>query len=280
MARKRQEAGPPEPEVDPTTGIRLLETQIQKARELLAVRPLSDDKYSQWENLTRNYLEKAFGRNSPNVSTVTEVGAWAYPRGGDEIAWEKHRAEKLTTQVTHLEGLVELLQTEAQLRQASAIASPAVLAPAPHGHRVFLVHGHAEAALHEVARFLERVDQEIIVLREQPNRGRTIIEKFEEFGNVGFAVVLLTADDRGGPADAPYENQQLRPRQNVVLELGYFLGRRGRSRVCAVYEEGVEIPSDYSGVLYVRLDSGGAWRLQLARELKAAGFPIDMNKAV
>jgi predicted nucleotide-binding protein len=142
------------------------------------------------------------------------------------------------------------------------------------------VHGHAEATLQEVARFLEQIEQEIIVLREQPNRGRTIIEKFEEYGDVGFAVVLLTPDDRGGPAAATYEEQGLRSRQNVILELGYFLGRLGRSRVCAMYTEGVEIPSDYSGVLYVPLDSGGAWRLHLARELKAAGFPIDMNKAV
>jgi predicted nucleotide-binding protein len=66
----------------------------------------------------------------------------------------------------------------------------------------------------------------------------------------------------------------------VILELGYFLGRLGRRRVCALYQDGVEIPSDYSGVLYVRLDEGGAWRLQLAKELKAAGLPVDMNKAL
>jgi Predicted nucleotide-binding protein containing TIR -like domain len=265
--------------VDPATGIQLLETQIQKARELLAARPLSSDKYSQWELLTRNYLEKAFGRNSPNVSTVTNVGAWgAFPLDGGEAWWENHRVESLTTQVTHLEGLVELLRTESQLRRGGAISSPAV--SAPQGHRVFLVHGHAERWLQQVARFLEQLDQEVIVLREQPNRGRTIIEKFEQYSEVGFAVVLLTADDRGGPADEPYEKQGLRSRQNVILELGYFLGRLGRSRVCALYVEGVEIPSDYSGVLYLKLDSEGAWRLHLAKELKAAGLPVDMNKAL
>ena len=116
-----------------------------------------------------------------------------------------------------------------------------------------------------VARFLEHLDQKVIILREQPNKGRTIIEKFEEYADVGFAVILLTPDDRGGAADAPYENQRLRSRQNVILELGYFLGRLGRSRVCALYAEGVEIPSDYSGVLYVMLDAGGAWRLRLKR---------------
>jgi predicted nucleotide-binding protein len=144
---------------------------------------------------------------------------------------------------------------------------------------VFLVHGHDEAALHEVARFLEQLDQQVIVLREQPNKGRTIIEKFEDYTDVGFAIVLLTPDDKGGSV-ALGDSQRLRARQNVILELGYFLGRLGRSRVCALYVEGVEIPSDYSGVLYVKLDGDGGWRLSLAKELKAAGLPVDMNKAL
>jgi predicted nucleotide-binding protein len=66
----------------------------------------------------------------------------------------------------------------------------------------------------------------------------------------------------------------------VILELGYFLGRLGGKRVCALYRSGVEIPSDYTGVLYIRLDEQGAWRLELAKELKAGGLPVDMNKAL
>lgn len=147
----------------------------------------------------------------------------------------------------------------------------------PHGHRIFFVHGHDEGALHEIARFLERLDQQVIVLREQPNQGRTIIEKFEDYSDVGFAVVLLTPDDRGGADGA---EPRWRARQNVILELGYFLGRLGRKRVCALYRGDVEIPSDYSGVLYVPIDGAGGWRLQLARELKAAGLPVDMNRAM
>jgi predicted nucleotide-binding protein len=109
---------------------------------------------------------------------------------------------------------------------------------------------------------------------------RTIIEKFEDYADVGFAVVLMTGDDRGGARDIAFEAQKLRARQNVVLELGYFLRRLGRSRVCALYVTSVEIPSDYPGGLYVLLDGGGAWRLQLARELRAAGLPVDMNRAL
>lgn len=280
MARKRRDPEPRgEPGVDPATGKRLLESQIEKGRVLLQSRPVAYDAYSQWELLTRNYLEKAFGRNSPNVSSVMDVGKYgAFPMNAGEGFWENHRAESLTTQLTRLEGLVELLGTELQLRGSGAIARTEAAQPA--GHRVFLVHGHDEAALHEVARFLKDLDQDVIVLREQPNKGRTIIEKFEDYTNVGFAIVLLTPDDKGGSVDAPADSQRPRARQNVILELGYFLGRLGRSRVCALYVEGVEIPSDYSGVLYVKLDRDGGWRLNLAKELKAAGLPVDMNKAL
>ena len=115
------------------------------------------------------------------------------------------------------------------------------------------------------------------MLHEQPNRGRTIIEKFVDYASVGFAVVLLTADDLGGTKNTSIDKMSLRARQNVILELGFFLGALGRGRVCALYEHGVEIPSDYQGVVFVALDEGGAWKLAIAREMKAAGLPVDLN---
>ena len=142
---------------------------------------------------------------------------------------------------------------------------------------VFLVHGHDDGRKQEVARWLERVGLEPVILHERPNAGRTIIEKFsEEASGVGYAVVLATGDDevrlRG-------EDQfGLRPRQNVVLELGFFLGRLGRDKVSVLRSPGVELPSDYQGVLYIDLDQLGAWKLQLAQELEIAGLSIDTSK--
>jgi predicted nucleotide-binding protein len=144
---------------------------------------------------------------------------------------------------------------------------------------VFLVHGHDERVRETVARFLEKLDLECVILHEQPNKGRTIIEKFEDYADVAFAVVLLTPDDRGGRASGPFESEKPRARQNVLLKLGFFLGALGRSRVCALYVEGVEIPSDYSGVLFLLLDGGGAWRIGLLRELIASGLQVDANRA-
>lgn len=142
---------------------------------------------------------------------------------------------------------------------------------------VFVVHGHDEAVKQSVARFLEKLDLSAVILHEQPNKGRTTIEKFEAHSDVGFAVVLLTPDDLGTVASSPHKLQQ-RARQNVILELGYFIGKLGRSRVCALYTEGVEIPSDIHGVVYIPYDTAGAWKVGLAKEISAAGIAVDMNR--
>lgn len=147
------------------------------------------------------------------------------------------------------------------------------------GSDIFIVHGHDEDAKQTVARFIDKLDLNPIILHEQPNAGRTVIEKFEDYSSVGFAVVLMTPDDVGGSVNER-DNLRLRSRQNVVFELGFFLGKLGRKRVCALYKEGVEIPSDYQGVLFVPMDKDGGWKLLLAREIKAAGISIDLNKVI
>jgi len=144
--------------------------------------------------------------------------------------------------------------------------------------KVFLVHGHAEEPKQAVATFLRSLGLEVVILHEQANQGRTIIEKFEEHSAVGFAVVLLTPDDVGAPAGQP-ENSRRRARQNVILELGFFIAKLGRGRVCPIYVEGVELPSDYHGVLYLPYDESGAWRSKLVTELSAAGIEVRSEKA-
>ncbi|WP_039446415.1 hypothetical protein, partial [Xanthomonas vasicola] len=39
----------------------------------------------------------------------------------------------------------------------------------------------------------------------------------------------------------------------------------------------LEIPSDFAGVVWSVMDGNGAWRLELAKELRAAGYTIDWN---
>lgn len=116
-----------------------------------------------------------------------------------------------------------------------------------------------------------------VVLHEQPNEGRTIIEKFEDYTDVRFAVVLLTPDDVGGLQDNAGDTKP-RARQNVIFEFGYFIGKLGRERVCALVKGNVEKPSDYDGVLYIQLDDSEGWKMRLVRELKSAGYNIDANR--
>ena len=143
--------------------------------------------------------------------------------------------------------------------------------------QVFVVHGRDEGTKNIVARFLETLSLEPVILQDQPNEGRTIIEKFEEYAQAGFAVILCTPDDVGALA-TEQESLTPRPRQNVVLEWGFFLGRIGRKRVCALVKGNVEIPSDYAGVVYIDLDDSGGWKMRLARELRNAGLSVDLNR--
>lgn len=148
---------------------------------------------------------------------------------------------------------------------------------AQFSRKVFIVHGHDDGARETVARFLERIGLEAIILHEQANQGRTVIEKVVAHSDVGFAVVLLTPDDEGCVKGGTPEP---RARQNVLLELGYFIGRLGRDKVCALKRGAVEIPSDFAGVVWETMDSGGGWKQSLARELEAAGHSIDWNKVM
>jgi len=145
-------------------------------------------------------------------------------------------------------------------------------------NKVFIVHGHDESALAQVARLIEQLGLQAIILHEQANRGKTIIEKIEANSDVGFAVVLLTPDDLGKAQSA---NDLLpRARQNVILELGYFMGKIGRERVCALKSDNLEIPSDYIGVVWTDLDQKGAWKFLLAKELKEAGYEVNLAKLI
>ena len=145
-------------------------------------------------------------------------------------------------------------------------------------NRIFVVHGHEVGPREAVARQLEKLGLEPIILQEQANRGRTIIEKVEAEGNVGFAVVLLTPDDLGAKKG---EQLKPRPRQNVIAELGYFIGRLGRDRVCTLASDNtLELPTDFAGVVWITFDNHGAWKSELSKELIAAGYSIDPAKGL
>lgn len=229
-----------------------------------------------WDDYNSDLLKRIFSDQSvaDKYDSVTLPTTYKSVRDYSTTILSFHR-----NKILELESLRERLSLYDQMPKATTSLSDETKR---FGNSVFLVHGHDEAPRQSVARFLEKLDLKVVILHEQPDGGRTIIEKLEENSSevdIGYAVVLLTPDDVGA-TKSDKTNLQPRARQNVVFELGYFIAKLGRKRVRALHAEGVELPSDYHGVLYTPLDAAGAWKLKLAQELVAVGYDIDLNKIV
>ncbi|MGV7244384.1 TIR domain-containing protein [Caballeronia sp. M23-90] len=266
--------------------IRALDEHVDQLRAI-DVQTYSDDNKQILVALQariRDTLERCFGDNSSRYRHFQGAGYLYESIGRPGIftkrgALEAQLREEVGENIRRSIGLLqsaraslqaELADIEHQLSPVSNTNSKSM----PLSRRVFVVHGHDNGARETVARFLEHIDFEPVILHEQANQGRTIIEKFEAHGDVGFAVVLLTPDDEGCVKGGKL---QPRARQNVVLELGYFIGRLGRNKVCALKSGDLELPSDYQGVLWETMDSGGGWKLKLVSELAAAGYKVHLS---
>lgn len=233
-----------------------------------------------WRAKADAVLSAALGSKSNTLRSFRDIsyhiGVWTGAPGEADAD-----AQYFAGQVGRARALIEAaiyelgLHIEEGAAAAGATSAPEALIDAP----IFIVHGRDDGRKSELARLLERTtDRPVRILHEQVNGGRTIIEKLERHVQAaGYAVVLLTGDDegrlRGGETSlAP------RGRQNVILELGVFIGSLGRSRVAVLLEQDVEQPSDLDGLLYIPLDPTGGWRLLLLRELAAAGIAVDYGR--
>jgi predicted nucleotide-binding protein len=270
---------------------RLLQQQVERGKALLDLEIKSEDELSEARKektklgeYVNVLLLKIFSNDSVAKRFGTGWGATASMRPvslAQKVKWHK---DAVKSTLSDVESIVERLDLYDEPNNAHA---PVISTAVGSGEKdtVFIVHGHNNELRLEVTRTVEKLGFKAIVLHEQPNGGRTIIEKLEQHTLAGFAVVLMTGDDIGASAAVmkevkPGDASPLRPRarQNVVLELGVFIGAIGRSNTFILYEEGVEIPSDISGVVWHPIDKNGAWKYQLAKELREAGFVVDMNK--
>jgi len=210
---------------------------------------------------------------------------WIAVRGGyggghrDEVSdARRYITEGKEQALSLLRQAIRGLEEEIELAEPDYGASPIEDARPTLSRKVFIVHGHDEGPREAVARFIEKLGLGTIILHERPNKGRTIIAKFrEEAADVGFAVVLMTADDIG----KANEDADLKPRarQNVIFELGFFIGALRPERVAALVKGDIDLPSDYDGVVYISMDKED-WRTKLAKELEAAHYDIDWNRVM
>ncbi|WP_237143442.1 TIR domain-containing protein [Phyllobacterium zundukense] len=242
-----------------------------------SVRPL--------ENLIKNALSETFGAETEEYNRFVNAAHFNWPINMmhstphaeivSALTEERQDAlDLLNAAIDLLTGRIE--DAEEDEATSSSLAQTST-APQILSKRVFIVHGHKEGPKEAVARFLNSIGLIPVILHEQANKGRTIIEKFrEEASQVGFAIVLITPDDEIVPGDP----SKSRARQNVIFELGFFLGALGPAKVAALVTRPVETPSDYDGVVWTDYDGAGAWKIQIAKEMEAVGYSIDWNNVM
>lgn len=287
MARK----SPPSPVVQPK--VHLTADQLQKGIDRLEqriadldafdLRTLESGTSPELQALERSIedtLERYFGVNTTAANRYEAAQELHYHQmvwvsGMPEPNYQAHTKTNIKAAKALLGQAINALKADLEDLGPSLLAPVMKASSSAGSSRVFLVHGHDEAVRETVARFLEKLGLQVIILHEQANSGRTIIEKIEHNSDVGMAVVLLTPDDVGSKAGGQVEP---RVRQNVLLELGYFIGALGRDKVCALRSGKVEIPTDFAGVVWTEMS--GEWKTALARELKQAGYAIDWNKVM
>lgn len=244
--------------------------------------------YYKWDDYNSELLRRAFtsGEYTEEYSRSSGFGVMFVDHTLEEEVQDAR--ESVIRKRDRLVSLVERLDLIDEQPGVSEgrMGVPSIAAPeqvVTGNKKVFLVHGQDEEAKAIVARFITGCGLEPIILHEQPNGGRTIIEKFEKEADVGFAVILMTPDDVGGrrrSRELQSDDLKARARQNVILELGYFAGRLGRERVAALKKGDIEMPSDIAGVVWTTMDTADAWKMSLARELRSAGYQFDVGKAL
>ncbi len=172
------------------------------------------------------------------------------------------RDEQYTKDITD-----EILE-EAQNSLDTAVSELKKEIPIYSNHKVFIVHGRDHNLLTQVENVLMKLGLDPIVLQEQANNGKTIIEKIEECTDVGFGIVLYTPCDEGRLKS---EGGELKPRarQNVVLEHGYLMAKLGRERVCCLVSDDVEFPSDIQGVVYTSAKKCWSMEIQNCQRVKS-----------
>ncbi|HHF7367636.1 TPA: TIR domain-containing protein [Legionella bozemanae] len=256
-----------------------LESRIIKGKEIESL--ALDNNYSlddlwakedNWSSFNIELLKRSFSKEDIAENYEKSGFTGSIPISPSDALLRNNFKTYIMKKISNLEGVIEKLSLFDE--KISSDETQIII----EKNSVFIVHGHDLGAKYQVARVIEKLKLKPIILDEQIDEGLTIIEKFEKHSSQAqLAVVLLTGDDIGYPKNDPTQKKP-RARQNVIQELGFFMAKLGRKNVIGLYEDGVELPSDYSGVLYIKLESG--WELKLAKELKGRGVRVNIDDLI
>ncbi len=222
------------------------------------------------------------------LKKLEECMTWAKDRDAlkAEAEEEEEKAPAEKAPVTPVEpAVVEEKKEEARESAVPAASTHEEKGPGVEsmekakGRKVLIVPVRNEEKKAELEAFLEKLDVEPYSLEDAFEAGADPLAKIEQPGMVPFAIVLLTGDDYGYPKGSP-ENAKPRPSQTVVLGLGYLLARLKPEQLCALCEEGLDLPPGLKRSSLIPHDAGGLWKLLMARAMKMAGVDIDLNRAI
>ena len=261
--------------------VSLEETTILHPRRIIEIKNYDETEKElfiadckKWDAYNNTLIRQSFEDNdSPHsyFNAYGRTGNLTNLFGEDIIKEVKHQ---ISEKINYLESIIEQLPLINQVTDRVADDNREMeVKVGIETKDVFIVHGHDAGLKNEVARFVSDMGYHPIILHEQPNHGKTIIEKIETFSNVCYAIILYTPCDIGATNDG--SNMQPRARQNVVFEHGYLIGKLGREKVCALIKDEVERPGDIDGVIYVAHDNRGAWKMEIAREFKTLGLQFN-----
>ena len=262
------------------TSIKLIESMIQ---DLLSIEKYDYTGVTNFKERVEMLLGKIYGQD-PRYNTKLKRIRFGPIYSGMMTAQDRAMIKEETwiSAVRKTGNLFDVMLDEIKLSDVSEDAVVHREKKRIRSNRIFIVHGHDDEMKLEVARTIEKLGLEPVILHEQPNMGRTIIEKVIDHSNVGFAVVLLSPDDLGCSAIDYPDGIKHRARQNVIMELGFFLGKLGRNSVLPLYRsvqgKDLELPSEYDGVIYTKFSEDGGWKLKLVQELNAISYNVDANR--
>ncbi|HED38486.1 MAG TPA: hypothetical protein ENI76_09640 [Ignavibacteria bacterium] len=259
-----------------TQGKQLYSTDIQTEEQLKQI----EKQFKLWNDYNQEFLKVSFNiasneylyryKNSGSMIGVDDV------MRGANIHHPNHRLKTIKQRIESKTNELESLLLKADLIPSNFETLP--ITNTKNAMKVnpivFIIHGHDEEMKKSVQVFLNRARLDDIVLHERPDKNRTVIEKLiEEGASADFVIALLSPDDI-------QSDGTIRARQNVILEIGYFIGRLGREKVKILRRENTDIPSDLHGILYENFDKDGAWRIKLAKEMIAVGISIDIDNVI